>query len=70
MATKQVYKIGEMIVDQKQIFWKMQHCYALIPIVQLFKERTFFFTQMSYSRQIDQWNHTITSSPYRFSTYP
>ena len=33
--SKQTFKIGEMIVDSKQIFWKMQHCYALIPIVQV-----------------------------------
>lgn len=36
---KQAYKIGEMIIDQKQIFWKMQYCYALIPIVQLLDGR-------------------------------
>lgn len=40
MATKQIFKIGEMIIDQKQIFWKMQYCYALIPIVQLLDGRT------------------------------
>lgn len=28
-----------MIIDQKQIFWKMQHCYALIPIIQLLDGR-------------------------------
>lgn len=32
---KQTFKIGEMIIDAKQIFWKMQYCYALIPIVQV-----------------------------------
>lgn len=40
MADKTVYKIGEMIIDNKQIFWKMKHCYALIPIVQLLDGRT------------------------------
>jgi hypothetical protein len=37
---KTVYKIGDMIIDNKQIFWKMKHCYALIPIVQLLDGRT------------------------------
>lgn len=46
-ATKQTFKIGEMIIDQKQIFWKMQYCYALIPIYQILDGRTFFLTQMS-----------------------
>lgn len=40
-VNKQIIKIGEMIIDQKQIFWKMQHCYALIPIVQIEDGRTF-----------------------------
>lgn len=39
MADKTVYKIGEMIIDNKQIFWKMKYCYALIPIVQLLDGR-------------------------------
>jgi hypothetical protein len=30
-----------MIIDQKQIFWKMQHCYALIPIIQLLDGRNY-----------------------------
>lgn len=33
-TTKQAFKIGDMIIDQKQIFWKMQYCYALIPVFQ------------------------------------
>ncbi len=36
---KTLYKIGEMIIDNKQIFWKMKYCYALIPIVQLLDGR-------------------------------
>jgi hypothetical protein len=36
---KTVYKIGEMVIDNKQIFWKMKYCYALIPIVQLLDGR-------------------------------
>jgi hypothetical protein len=32
-----------MIIDQKQIFWKMQHCYALIPIIQLLDGRNYLF---------------------------
>jgi hypothetical protein len=28
-----------MVIDNKQIFWKMKYCYALIPIVQLFDGR-------------------------------
>ncbi len=35
MSSKQSYKIGDMIIDQKQIFCIMQHSYALIPIIQL-----------------------------------
>ena len=32
-------KLGEMTIDNKQIFWRMKHCYALIPIVQLLDGR-------------------------------
>lgn len=39
---KTLYKIGEMIVDNKQIFWKMKYCYALIPIVQLLDGRKYY----------------------------
>lgn len=46
---KTVYKIGDMIIDNKQIFWKMKHCYALIPIVQLLDGRTKHPIQMSSS---------------------
>jgi hypothetical protein len=45
-SDKTAYKIGEMIIDNKQIFWKMKHCYALIPIVQLLDGRNFFSNQM------------------------
>ena len=45
-SVKQAFKIGEMIIDQKQIFWKMQYCYALIPIVQLLDGRNHFIIQM------------------------
>ena len=38
---KQAFKLGEMLIDSKQVFWKMQHCIALIPIVQLLDGRTF-----------------------------
>ena len=44
---KTVYKIGDMIIDNKQIFWKMKHCYALIPIVQLLDGRTNHNMQIS-----------------------
>jgi hypothetical protein len=44
---KAVFKIGEMLIDQKQIFWKMQYCYALIPIVQILDGRTSLTIQMS-----------------------
>lgn len=37
---KQAFKLGEMLIDTKQIFWKMQYCFALIPIVQLLDGRT------------------------------
>ena len=47
-SAKQTFKIGEMIIDQKQIFWKMQYCYALIPIVQLLDGRNHFIIQMSF----------------------
>lgn len=29
-----------MTIDQKQIFWKMKYCYAIIPIVQILDGRT------------------------------
>ena len=32
-----------MVIDNKQIFWKMKYCYVLIPIVQLFDGRKAFF---------------------------
>jgi hypothetical protein len=44
---KTVYKIGDMIIDNKQIFWKMKYCYALIPIVQLLDGRISPTMQMS-----------------------
>lgn len=48
MIDKTVYKIGEMVIDNKQIFWKMKYCYALIPIIQLLDGRTFFYIQIYY----------------------
>lgn len=35
------YRIGDIAIDNKQIFWKMKYCYALIPIVQLLDGRTY-----------------------------
>lgn len=43
---KALFRIGEMIIDNKQIFWKMKHCYALIPIVQLLDGRIDYLIQM------------------------
>lgn len=43
---KALFKIGEMIIDNKQIFWMMKHCYALIPIVQLLDGRNPQLIQM------------------------
>lgn len=51
---KTVYKIGEMVIDNKQIFWKMKYCYALIPIVQLLDGRTPISTQMYCSSLKDK----------------
>lgn len=48
MIDKTVYKIGEMVIDNKQIFWKMKYCYALIPIIQLLDGRNFFYIQIYY----------------------
>lgn len=48
MIDKTVYKIGEMVIDNKQIFWKMKYCYALIPIIQLLDGRTFSYIQIYY----------------------
>lgn len=45
---KNIYKIGEMIVDNKQIFWKMKYCYALIPIVQLLDGRKNYSIQIYF----------------------
>ena len=39
-ANKNLFKLGEMTIYQKQIFWKMKYCYAMIPIVQLLDGRT------------------------------
>jgi hypothetical protein len=41
---KQAFKLGEMLIDNKQVFWKMQYCFALIPIVQLLDGRTIMLT--------------------------
>jgi hypothetical protein len=41
---KQAFKLGEMLIDNKQVFWKMQHCFSLIPIVQLLDGRKFIFS--------------------------
>ncbi len=40
LVDKANYRIGDMAIDNKQIFWKMKYCYALIPIVQLLDGRT------------------------------
>jgi hypothetical protein len=39
LETKNIYKLGEMIIDPKQVFWKKQFVYACIPFVQLLKGR-------------------------------
>jgi hypothetical protein len=41
---KQAFKLGEMLIDNKQVFWKMQHCFSLIPIVQLLDGRIYILT--------------------------
>lgn len=38
-GSKTMFKLGDMTIDQKQVFWKMKHCYAMIPIVQLLDGR-------------------------------
>ena len=38
-GSKTLFKLGDMTIDQKQVFWKMKHCYAMIPIVQLLDGR-------------------------------
>lgn len=68
-TAKQAYKIGEMIVDQKQIFWKMQYCYALIPIVQHLEGRNYVLTQTSSSPPIGQSSPTTTLSQSKFSIF-
>lgn len=44
MDGKNVFKLGEMIVDQKQVFWRRQYVYAFIPYVQLLKGRKTLLT--------------------------
>jgi len=39
-SAKSMFKLGEMIIDNKQIFWEMKTCYALIPLIQLLDGRT------------------------------
>lgn len=36
---KNIFKIGEMLIDPKQVFWKRQFTYACIPVVQLLPGR-------------------------------
>ena len=38
-GSKTMFKLGDMTIDQKQVFWKMKYCYAMIPIVQLLDGR-------------------------------
>ncbi len=66
MTDKTVYKIGEMIIDNKQIFWKMKYCYALIPIVQLLDGRTIFPIQIYCLSQKDKLLsfHSLSLSKY------
>ena len=33
-SNKKYFKVGEMSIDPKQVFWQMKYCYAMIPIVQ------------------------------------
>lgn len=67
MADKTVYKIGEMIIDNKQIFWKMKYCYALIPIVQLLDGRTTSPMQMCCSSQRGRLLSFLSSNLLRYS---
>lgn len=68
-VVKQAYKIGEMVVDQKQIFWKMQYCYALIPIVQHLEGRNYFFMQMCSSQPIGPLRITTILNLLRYLIY-
>ena len=52
-----MYKLGEMVIDPKQVFWKRQYIYACIPFVQLLKGRTHTHTQMSSSHP-EGWSPT------------
>lgn len=65
---KNIFKIGEMLIDNKQIFWKMKHCYALIPIVQLLDGRTPPSTQMSSSYPKDKSQNSHNFNPSKCLT--
>lgn len=42
-----------MVVDAKQIFWKMQYCYALIPLVQVADGHVLLTSR----RQVESYNN-------------
>lgn len=65
---KTVYKIGEMVIDNKQIFWKMKYCYALIPIVQLLDGRIAAPIQMCSSHPNAKSQNSPSSNQLRCST--
>ena len=50
MDNKSILRLGEMIIDPKQIFWRRQHVFAFIPYVQLLKGRKTNNTQISSSQ--------------------
>ncbi len=57
-----------MIIDNKQVFWKMQHCFALIPIVQLLDGRILFNKKkMSCSPQKEKSNNLANYNQSKYS---
>ena len=44
-TSKNLFKIGEMLIDPKQIFWKRQYIFACIAVIQLLPGRTTYLSR-------------------------
>lgn len=70
-ASKNIFKIGEMLIDSKQIFWKRQYVFACIPVIQLLPGRIPpATTQISCWHPGEESSTSRSLNRLRYSTCP
>ena len=47
-VSKNIFKIGDMTIDAKQIFWRRQYVFASIPVIQLLPGRNHYQLYQTY----------------------